>query len=349
MPPSVSRRTALASLTTAGLSSNVRIAGATEPVEKTPSFLTPWSPPEGYTRSVKPGTTPVRLGSWSGKTTLDYPVGMSITEVVKRIRDAGYTSGVAHPGRLKRSPWLDASESEIRELKDALRKYDVLFVDMHANANNIHPDPAKRADENRWTILEYEAAERVGCTSVATHTGSRDPSAIAPHPENWTRETWNLSVKVMKQLLRDTAGMKVKLAIEPDNMATINAPKAHRRLIDDVADPRLGVCLDPVNMIHIGNYFRTAELLEECFEILGNHIFIAHAKDTYILPDKMSMYITERPPGKGVLDYETYLAVLSRLRGPTPLIIEHIADEEYPPAKRFIEETAARVGVRFYG
>ncbi len=348
MSPSISRRAALGSLAAAGMSSKVSVSDAAESTGKTPSFLTPWSPPEGYARRLKPGATPVRLGSWSGSTTLDYPVGMSITDMVKRIRDAGYTSAVAHPGRLKRSPWLDAPESEIRELKDALLKYDVVFADMHANANNIHPDPTMRAEENRWTILECEAAERVGCASVATHTGSRAPSAVAHHPENWTRATWDLSVKVMKKLLRDTAGMKVKLVIEPDNMATINAPKAHRRLIDDVGDPRLGVCLDPVNMIHMGNYFRTTELLEECFELLGDHISIAHAKDTYILPDKMSMYITERPPGKGVLDYETYLVVLSRLKRPTPLIIEHIQEEEYPPAKRFIEETAARVGVRLY-
>ena len=347
-PTIVTRRNIL----TAGAAAVLTAGGTVESEAASPSslpFLTPWSPTEGYQPNRTPGQTPVRLAAWSSTTTLDYPKGMSVTEMVKRVRDAGYTAGVSTPGRLNRSPWLDAPESDIRELKDALRTYDVLFADMHANANNIHPDLAERQRENRWTIDECEAAERVGCPRVTTHTGSRAPSAIAPHPENWTRETWKLSVRVMKQLLKDTAGMKVALAIEPDNMANINCPRAHRQLIEEVGDPRLTFCLDPVNMMHIGTYFRSAELIEEAFELLGENIDIAHAKDSYILPDRMSLYLTEVPPGRGVVDYATYLAGLSRLKYPRVLLIEHMADSEYAGAKRYIEETAVKTGVKIYG
>lgn len=336
-----------AGLTSAGGEASARSASSRN--ASVLPFLTPWSPKEGYKPNLTPGKTPVRLAAWSSTTTLDYPKNMSITEMVKRIRDAGYTAGVSAPGRLNRSPWLDAPESDIRELKEALRTYDILFQDVHANANNIHPDIAERRKENRWTIEECEAAERVGCPQVVTHTGSRAPSAIAPHPENWTWETWKLSVQVMKQLLKDTAGMKVALAIEPDNMATVNCPRAHKQLIDDVGDSRLKVCLEPVNMMHIGAYFRSAELIEEAFDLLGEHIVIAHAKDSFILPDRMSLYLTEVPPGKGVVDYGTYLAGLSRLKYSRVLLIEHMADSEYDGAKRFIVETADRVGVKIYG
>jgi len=137
-----------------------------------PPFLTPWSPPDDRRRDLTPGKTPFRLAAWSSKTTLDYPRGIGIADTVKRIRDSGYTSGCAHGGRLARSPWLDASESEIRELKEALATYDVTFFDMHANANNIHPDPEERKKEIAWTISQCEAAERVGCPVVTTHTGS---------------------------------------------------------------------------------------------------------------------------------------------------------------------------------
>jgi sugar phosphate isomerase/epimerase len=311
-------------------------------------FLTPWSPPRDRRRVVAPGKTPIRLTSWSSTTTLDYPKDGNITGMVKRIRDSGFSAGVSHPGQRVRSPWLDASEGEIRELKDALRTYDVLFADMHANANNIHPDLAERARENRWTILECEAAERVGCTVVSTHTGSCAPSAISPHPDNWTLETWKLSVKIMKQLLKETAGMKVSLAIEPDNMAAINNPRAHRRLIEDVGEERLKVCFDPVNMIEAGNYYRTKELIEESFDLLDERIIIAHAKDSLILPERMSMYITEAPPGKGVLDYTTYLSCLSRLEFPRALLVEHLSDKEYPAAVQYIRDTAERAGVEFY-
>lgn len=313
-----------------------------------PPFLTPWSPPSNYERDLTPGKTPIRLASWSKKTTLDYKRdgNISITEMVKRIRDAGYTSGNA---TIRRSIWLDATESEVSELKEALNKYDVTFFDMHTTGSNIHPDLKEREKVYRYTVDSCVAAEKVGCPMVTTHTGSAGRErAMSPHRDNWTWETWKLSVKAMKQILKDTAGMKVALGVEATNMTAMNNPRAHLKLIEEIGDPRLKVCIDPVNMINLGTYFRNTELIEECFDLLGEHIIAGHAKDTWILPDRMSAYITEVAPGKGILDYETYLVRLSRLSYPRTLLIEHIPDEEYPAAKKYIEETAEKVRVKIY-
>jgi sugar phosphate isomerase/epimerase len=266
--------------------------------------------------------------------------------MVKRIRDQGYTSGNSG-GRP--SPWLTAPESEIKELKDALKTYDVTFFDMHTYTNNIHPDLNERKKNHEYVIKQCEAAERVGCPMVTTHVGTCSPvTPIAPHKDNWTWKTWNLQVSVIKELLKDTSGMKVAFGIEAVNMTSMNNPEAHLRLIEEAADPRLKVCLDPVNMMHLGVYYRNTELIQKCFELLGDNIIAAHAKDTFVLPDRMSAYITEVAPGKGILDYKTYLVGLSRLSSPRTLLIEHIPDEQYAEAKKFIEETAAVLGVTIY-
>jgi len=313
-----------------------------------PPFLTPWSPPKNLKRDLTPGQTPVRLASWSSKTTLDYKRdgGMSITEMVKRVRDYGYTASNAS---IRRSVWLDATDSEVRELKEALKTYDVDFFDMHTTGSNIHPDPAEREKVYRYTVDSCEAAEKTGCPMVTTHTGSAGyERAMSPHVDNWTWETWKKSVAAMKQILKDTSGMRVALGVEATNMTAMNNPEAHLRLIEEIGDPRLKVCIDPVNMINLGTYYRNTELIEACFDLLGDHIIAAHAKDTWILPNKMSAYITEVAPGKGILDYETYLVRLSRLSNPRALLIEHIPDDEYAGAKRYIEETANKVGVTIY-
>lgn len=354
MSPRLSRRRALlAGAASAGvLLGTGRPQAAIKPRSEpsAPPFLTPWSPPENLKRDLKPGATPIRLASWSSKTTLDYPSGMSITETVKRIRDAGFTSGNAYYPDSKRNYWLDAPESEITELKEALKRYDVTFFDLHTVTFNIHPDEAQRRKNNKYVAEQCEAAERIGCTMVTTHTGTcATESAVAPHKDNWTRETWRKSVAAIRQILKDSAGCTVPLGIEAVNMTAMNNPRAHLRLIEEVGDPRVKVCLDPVNMLHMGNYFRTTEHIQECFELLGDHIIAAHAKDSYTLPNRMSIYITEVAPGKGVMDYETYLTGLSRLKKPVTLIIEHIPDEEYAGAKQFIEETASRLGVKIYG
>ena len=314
-----------------------------------PPFLTPWSPPPDMKRDLTPGTTSIRLASWSRKTTLDYPGDISITDLVKRIRDAGYTSGNATGPHNKKNPWNEASETEIKELKDALKKYDVTFFDMHTYTNNIHPNPEERKKNHRYVIEQCEAAERVGCPMVTTHVGTcSDLQPIAPHRDNWTWDTWKLQVKVIRQLLKDTSGMKAAFGIEAVNMTSMNNPKAHLQLIEEIADPRLKVCIDPVNMIHLGVYFRTTELINECFDLLGENIIAGHAKDTYILPNRMSAYITEVAAGEGELDYEIYLVRLSRLSYPRTLLIEHLPEEKYPQAKKYIENTAAKVGVKFY-
>ena len=347
----LSRRQAIAA-GAAVIVSGSTAAGQAGKIQSTnPPFLSPWSPPSDLKRDLKPGKTPIRLGAWAwSKTTLDYPADISITEMVKRIRDAGYTTGNASYGPSKRNAWLEASEDDIRELKAALKTYDVTFFDMHTYTNNIHPDLEQRKKNHRYVIEQCEAAERVGCPMVTTHTGTCSAEMpISPHRDNWTMETWKLSVSVIRQLLRDTAGMKVVFGIEAVNMTNSNNPRAHRQLIEDVADPRLKICLDPVNMMHLGAYFRNTELIDECFDLLGENIIACHAKDTYILPDKMSAYITEVRPGKGILDYETYLVRLSRLSSPRSLLIEHIPNEEYPEAKKYIEDTAAKVGVTLYG
>ena len=313
-------------------------------------FLTPWSPPPNLERDLTPGSTSIRLCSWSGKTTLDYPRDISITELVKRIRDAGFTAGNATGPREGRNPWNTASEAELRELKDALETYDVFFFDMHTYANNIHPDLEQRSKNHRYVIEQCEAAERVGCPMITTHLGTRSGEIpITIHRDNFTMETWKLAVNTIRQLLSDTAGMKVAFGIEAVNLTCMNNPWAHRQLIDEVGDPRLKIVLDPVNMINLGTYFRTTELINECFDLLGEHIIAGHAKDTLVTPDLMSAYLTEVAAGEGTMDYETYLVRWSRLNWPRPLLIEHLPEEKYPQAQKYIVETAAQVGVKFYG
>jgi sugar phosphate isomerase/epimerase len=345
----ITRRQALA----AGAAFTGALAGTANAAENKlqEALYMSWSRTEGLKRDLTPGTTPIRLACWSSTTTFDSrKPGESLTEMVKRIRDQGYTSANSSTPMGRKNPWLAASDSEITEMKAALKKYDVTFFDIHAYINNIHPDIATRQKNWKHVAEQLEAAERVGCPMVTTQTGSCSPvSAVTIHPDNWTEATWKLSVESIRQILKDTSGMKAALGIEALNLINVNNPRAHLRLIQDVGDPRCKVCYDPVNQINIGNYYHTTELINEGFDLLGENIIAAHSKDSLILPNKMSCYITEVRSGAGVLDYETYLVRLSRMKWPRTLITEHVPDEEYPLAREFLEKTAAKVGVKFYG
>jgi sugar phosphate isomerase/epimerase len=310
-------------------------------------FLTQWSPPANVKRDLTPGPTPIRL-SCGGYTIRNTPrregeAMVPFADQIKAIRDAGYTA--CESGSLD---WLKTPDSQIRELQDALKQYDVVFYALHQWNNIIDPDTEKAERNQKTIIMAIESAERLGLGHIVLHTGGRNPkNKDRPHKDNWTRKTWEMSVKAVKRILNDTAGSKVDLGFEAVNCCNNNTPQSHVRLRQDVGDPRVKVMLDPVNMLHPGVYFRTTELLNLCFDLFGEDITYCHAKDA--LWDSMSTAINEGIVlGQGCMDYEQFLARMSRMKRTRPLLIEHLPMEQYPPSKAFVEETAKKIGAKIY-
>ena len=303
-------------------------------------FLTPWSPPGNVKRDLPPGSSAVRLSCTAYG--LHYSKDMNIPERVKAIRDAGYTACEAN------DRWKYASDSEIRELNAVLKEHDVWFYALHMCINNIHPDLSERRKINKQVAEMVEAADRLGLSFVVSHTGSCNPEQpTLPHRDNWTMETWKASVTAIQQILKDTAGSKVALGIEALNPCNINNPRAHVKLREDVGDPRVKVTLDPQNMLNSSTYYRTTELINECFDLLGEDICYAHAKDVNWISTMLPAFEWV-VAGTGTMDFETYLVRLSRLNYTRPLLLEFLSREQYPMAKKHIEDTAAKVGVMIY-
>ncbi len=109
---------------------------------------------------------------------------------------------------------------------------------------------------------------------------------------------------------------------------------------------RFAVHLDPVNLVNCpARCFRTAALLEECFEKLGPHIKSCHAKDI-ALGDTLTVHLDEVRLGTGMMDYGVYLRELAKLDPNTPLMLEHLPDEdEYDKAAEHIRTVAEREGI----
>jgi sugar phosphate isomerase/epimerase len=318
-------------------------------------FMMQWSPPENIKRDLTPGPSPIRIscGNYGlripragagrlGGGNADQP--QSIGDVVKRIREAGYTAAEA-PG----NSMNDITDSQIRELHAALKEYDVEFYTIHVWTNLTHPDPEIKARNIKMYITNIEAAERVGVKNIVMHTGGADPqNQDRPHPKNWSRALWEEAVANTKKIIAATPGSKINLGFEAVNSHNNNTPQSHMRLKEDVGSDRVKVTLDPTNMFHPGVYFRSTELLNTCFELLGEDIVCAHAKDiswTSMVPGLAEGIIL----GEGVMDYGVYLTHLSRMKYPRCLLIEHLRGAEmYEKSHEFVKTTAARLGVKIY-
>ena len=351
MSKNITRRSAIA----AGAASTGLLFGqSSTPVQAEPlpdvwgaDFLTQWSPPANVKRDLTPGPTPIRLSCAAYGISITPRRGQTevlpLPEQVKAVRDNGYTG--VESGSMD---WSGVTDSQIREMQAALKQYDVEFYTLHQWRNIIDPDPAKAEQNIKEIIVGIESAERIGVKNFVMHTGGRNPqSKDRPHADNWTKETWDMGVAAVKRILRDTSGSTTNLAFEAVNCCNNNTPQSHVRLRQDVGDARVKVCLDPTNMMHPGVFFRTTELLNMCFDLLGEDIMLCHAKDSTW--NNMSTTINEGAIlGQGNLDYAQYLARLSHMKYPRVLLIEHLPADSYPPSKKHILDTAAQIGVKIY-
>jgi sugar phosphate isomerase/epimerase len=238
-------------------------------------------------------------------------------------------------------------ESEIREIKAQLKANDVVFYGIHCAGNIIAPDPA--ADRwQRHIIDAIHAADEMGCQLVLTHAGSLYPNRNTAHPQNWSREGWNRSVNALKRICKDTAGVKIEIPLEDVISESVNSPWAHKRIREDVGDPRIMTGLDVTNQVHPGNIFRMTELINLNFDILGDQISYVHAKD--MVWNEMLPGLNWAMNGTGVMDYEVFLTHLSRMKRPRNMLVEFLSTpEEYQQAQRNIRAIAEKVGVKIYG
>ena len=92
-----------------------------------------------------------------------------------------------------------------------------------------------------------------------------------------------------------------------------DSPDSYVKLIKAVDRPAFGVHLDPCNLVNSPEkFYHNTALLNECFDKLGRWIVSCHAKDlTWDV--EMNVHFREVAPGKGSLDYATYLKRLAAI------------------------------------
>ncbi len=304
-------------------------------------FLYQWSPPDNVKRDLTVGQCEIRLSS-PGIVNRE---GTDYNALLKSMRDGGWSAC-----ECRSNAWLERklTDAQASEIKGQLKANDIVFYGLHCAGNIIAPDPL--ADQwQRHIVDAVHAAAQMDCRLVLTHAGSMYPNRNTPHPMNWSREGWMRSVNALKRICKDTAGINVMIALEDVNSECINSPWSHVRMREDVGDPRISVGMDVTNMIHPGVAFRMTELINTCFDLLGDNIAYVHQKD--MVWDGMQAGLDWAMNGTGIMDYEVYLTHLSRLKMPSVnCLVEFLnTPEDYKMAQKNIRAIAQKVGVKIHG
>lgn len=196
--------------------------------------------------------------------------------------------------------------------------------------NMIHPDPVQRqAGLQRLRVLA-SVCKHMGTSVITLCTGTRDPQNMWRwHPENTSRQAWEDLLSSMEAAIHIAEEQDVILAFEPEQANVINTAARGRTLLDTMQSPRLKVVMDPANLIVPENKQHMHHVLDEAFDLLGENIVLAHAKD--IGPDN-----TFQPAGTGTLDYDYYLHNLKATNTEIPLIIHGLSEAQVDAAVRFL-------------
>lgn len=197
--------------------------------------------------------------------------------------------------------------------------------------NMIHPDPNLRmAGLQRLRVLA-SACKSIGTSVITLCTGTRNPENMWTwHPENTSPQAWEDLLHSMEAALRIAEEEHVILAFEPERANVINTASRGRSLLEAMQSPRLKVVMDPANLITSQNKQHMHDILDEAFELLGEHIVLAHAKD--IGPDNRF-----GAAGTGILDYDYYVHHLKASNAGVPMIIHGLSEDEVDGAVRFLQ------------
>jgi len=237
----------------------------------------------------------------------------------------------------------------VREIERAFAAENVVIAEVGAWVNMLDPDAATRAKNLRYVAERLALAEAVGARCCPDIAGSYNPTVwYGPHPKNLSQEFFDATVENCRRVIDEVKPKRTKFTIEMMGWSLPDGPDAYLRLIRAVDRSGFAVHMDVCNGINSpAKFYRSGEFISECFRKLGPWIVSCHAKDLQWITE-LNVHFLEVVPGRGEVDYRTYLTELSKLPADAPLMLEHLKTaEEYEEGKRYIMKIGSELGLAF--
>jgi len=283
------------------------------------------------------GPKPIRLGG---------PIFLKSQDPVALAREhrrLGYGAGQC-PNFLKTS-----DSARIHEVEKAFAAENVIIAEVGAWKNMLDPDPQKRRENLEYVVDRMALADAVGARCCVDIAGSYDEKVwYGPNPKNLSSEFFDATVQNCRHVIDAVKPKRAKFSIEMMGWSVPDGPDSYVKLVKAVDRPAFGVHLDVCNGINCPTrFYRNTEFIRECFQKMGRWIVSCHAKDLH-WEVELNVHFVEVAPGKGQVDYTTYLRELSKLPADVPLMMEHLKTAaEYDEARQYIFKTGKEAGLSF--
>ncbi len=227
---------------------------------------------------------------------------------------------------------LDSAACERARIEIDARNIEV--VSLSATYNMIHPDPTARNQGMRRLELLASRAAELGTDLLTLCTGTRNPDNMwADHPQNGSSEAWSDLLAAMEQAIVLAEEHNVRLGIEPEVSNVVSSPEKARELLDTMRSDKVTIVMDGANVFPRGTIHRQHGILDEAFDLLGDQIALAHAKDL-----SRDGEAGHEAAGTGLLDYDYYLQLLHQSGYRGAVVLHSLTPEQVPGCVRFLQE-----------
>lgn len=238
---------------------------------------------------------------------------------------------------------LDPVPAEVpRSVRTAIaaasRETGVTLAALSGTVNMIHPDPAIRSDGRRRLAAVIAAASGCGIPLVTLCTGTRDPhDPWRAHPDNAGPEAWRDLLAGMGAAVEAAERHDVLLGVEPEAGNVVSDARAARRLVGDLASPRVRVVIDPANLVDGVPPEQGTATVAAAIDLLAERIGLAHAKDR----DAAGLPVA---PGRGIVDFRAFFRRLAEAGYGGPIVAHGFPAAEAPAVRAFLDAAMRQAG-----
>ncbi len=218
-----------------------------------------------------------------------------------------------------------------------------------ATATDWRCPPESVATRCRIDLTVVTASDFSVSAVFCSIAGSFSPSSwFGPHPENLSERFFDAAVENARRILDAVKPTRTTFCYEMMAWSLPDSADASLRMLKAVDRRAFAVHLDPCNLVNSPDrYYRSSDLVRECYAKLGPHVASVHAKDlTWDV--EMAVHFREVRIGQGSIDHGAWLAEHARHCPDVPLMLEHLSGEaEYDAARDHVRAAGESLGLRF--
>ena len=259
-------------------------------------------------------------------------------ELAREHRRLGYSAAYVPNVKLN-----DAHQ--IAAIRSAFFDQNILIAEVGAWVNMLDSDPKKRKENIAYVTERLALADAIGAINCVNIGGSYSKTQWdGPDARNVTREYFDSTVENCRKIIDSVKPKKAKFSLEMMGWSLPDGPDSYLKFIKAIDRPAFGAHIDIANILNSPErFYNNKALINETFRKLGRWITSCHAKDVV----GKEVHLAEAMPGKGGLDYSSYLLNVVSLPHEVPFMLEHLRTPgEYDEAREFVIRKAAGLQIQ---